>query len=371
MLWLISAVLNCLVLVSSVDVVAQTEFQADIRDAKGIVVQGSAQLDAQTARLKAADQRIDQISNSLQDLEFEIDQLENDRTLRTDRDAELAALIGESMSDLVWLIRATRDLEIKHPIELLLLPESIESIERITRYHQHMIQARVKLVSNLRTQLDNLDTNRQELQTTITNLRTRRTELTDEAQSLENERLRRRDVITHYRNLVSTNEQKLLSLERQQQALALAIANVPIETYSTNALSVKHTDSPRIDGTIWPVVGEIQNRFGEPRAEGQLSWEGIYFIADKGTTIHAVADGRVLFANWIQGLGNTMIIQHTDALVSFYGYADALFKNIGETIVAGDVIGVVGTSGGQPVEGLYFEIRQNNTPTDPIAWLEK
>jgi septal ring factor EnvC (AmiA/AmiB activator) len=119
----------------------------------------------------------------------------------------------------------------------------------------------------------------------------------------------------------------------------------------------------------WPVKGELTGRFGAQRADGVTSWRGVFIRAVSGAEVHAVAAGKVVFADWMRGFGNLVIIEHGDGYMTVYGNNEAVFKNTGDDVQAGDVVASVGTSGGQEESGLYFEIRYRGQPQDPARWV--
>ena len=85
--------------------------------------------------------------------------------------------------------------------------------------------------------------------------------------------------------------------------------------------------------------------------------------------MRAVADGRVVFADWLRGFGNLLIIDHGDAYLSLYGNNEALYKQVGDAIRGGEAVGAVGNSGGNAHSGLYFELRYQGRPLDPLDWV--
>ncbi len=119
----------------------------------------------------------------------------------------------------------------------------------------------------------------------------------------------------------------------------------------------------------WPVRGELTGHFGVPRMEGGATWRGIFIRAANGTEVHAVADGKVVFADWMRGFGNLIIVEHGDGYLTVYGNNESVFKSPGDDVSTGDVIASVGTSGGQEESGLYFEIRYRGQPQDPAKWV--
>ena len=102
--------------------------------------------------------------------------------------------------------------------------------------------------------------------------------------------------------------------------------------------------------------GVIANRFGGPRHEGG-AWKGLFIRAEAGSEIKAIASGQVVFADWMRGFGNLLIVDHGSQYLSIYGYSDSLLKQVGDNVRGGDTIASAGNSGGNPESGLYFELR--------------
>lgn len=119
----------------------------------------------------------------------------------------------------------------------------------------------------------------------------------------------------------------------------------------------------------FPVRGELVGRFGAPRAGGGTTWKGVFIRAASGEEVRAVAAGEVVFSDWLRGYGNLVIIDHGGNYLSVYGNNDALYKQVGDAIAGGEPIASVGASGGAPESGLYFEIRYQGRPLDPLQWV--
>ena len=118
-----------------------------------------------------------------------------------------------------------------------------------------------------------------------------------------------------------------------------------------------------------PVRGELMNRFGTPRAEGGTTWRGLFIRAINGAEVKAVAAGRVVFADWLRGFGNLIILDHGSGFMTVYGYNDSLLRRAGQNVSAGDTIAAAGSSGGNTESGLYFELRNQGQPVDPLKWV--
>ena len=124
----------------------------------------------------------------------------------------------------------------------------------------------------------------------------------------------------------------------------------------------------RLKGNLrLPARGTVAGRFGGSR-EGGGTWKGLFIRAGSGSDVKAVATGRVVFSEWMRGFGNLLIVDHGDAYLSIYGNNDSLLKQVGEAVKGGETIATVGNSGGNPESGLYFEIRHQGQPIDPMKW---
>ena len=121
----------------------------------------------------------------------------------------------------------------------------------------------------------------------------------------------------------------------------------------------------------WPIAGRLLHDFGQPRASGRLEWNGVVLAAPRGREVRAVYHGRVVFADWLAGMGLLVIVDHGEGFMTLYGYNETILKSAGEWVAPGDVIATVGDSGGQQQASLYFEIRQGTKPINPQAWITK
>jgi septal ring factor EnvC (AmiA/AmiB activator) len=117
-----------------------------------------------------------------------------------------------------------------------------------------------------------------------------------------------------------------------------------------------------------PIAGKIAARFGAKRGDGP-SWKGMFIKAPEGTDVRAVAGGRVVFANWMRGFGNLIIVDHGGEYLSIYGNNQTLLKHAGDAVKAGESIASAGNTGGNEESGLYFELRHLGKAFDPAGWI--
>ena len=117
-----------------------------------------------------------------------------------------------------------------------------------------------------------------------------------------------------------------------------------------------------------PVKGKIIHKFKSKRKDTGVAWKGLFIKAKEGSEVYAIASGKVVFSDWIKGFGNIIIIDHGKGYMSLYGNNSSLLKESNEIVNGGSVIAIVGNSGGNSTYGLYYELRKNSKPFDPLKW---
>ena len=118
-----------------------------------------------------------------------------------------------------------------------------------------------------------------------------------------------------------------------------------------------------------PVKGSIAGRFGSQRPEGGAVWKGIFIRAAEGAEVRAVAEGTVVFSDWLRGFGNLLVVDHGDDFLSVYGNNESLLAAVGASVKGGQSVATVGNSGGNPDSGLYFELRHRGQAFNPLKWV--
>ena len=123
-------------------------------------------------------------------------------------------------------------------------------------------------------------------------------------------------------------------------------------------------------GLRWPLRGTVMARFGTDRPEGGM-WRGVLIKAADGAPVQAVGGGTVVYANWLRGFGNLLILDHGEQYLSVYAYNQSLLKQVGDVVRAGDTVALAGSTGGQVNSALYFEIRHRGAAVDPLVFLSR
>ena len=117
-----------------------------------------------------------------------------------------------------------------------------------------------------------------------------------------------------------------------------------------------------------PVKGKVIYKYNAKRSDTGTRWKGLFIKTTEGSSVKSVASGQVVFSDWLRGFGNIIIIDHGKSYMSLYGNNDSLLKQKGEFIKGGEVIALSGNSGGNKYNGLYYELRHNGKPFNPLKW---
>ena len=291
--------------------------------------------------------------------------------------------------------------------KLLMNGQDPNQLTRNLHYYAYLAQARSALIASLQAGLARLDKLAQEQQQKQVQLDSIRQQRLAQRQQLEVQRQEKRRVIDKLGAQIQSQRKEIATLERNEkhltqivEALAKAAAkraaaekaaaarrkhHKPAHKRSQEAIQETPRSRPEtslpeaaITGTSFgrlkgrlelPVHGELVHRFGTPRERGGSLWKGLFFKARAGQPVHVVAAGRVVFANWLRGFGNLIIVDHGNGYMSLYSNNETLYKQVGDAVRAGETIAAVGNSGGDPDAGLYFELRYQSRAFDPMSWM--
>ena len=235
-------------------------------------------------------------------------------------------------------------------------------------YYSYIARQRHALMDAVRDKLAQLDETRLSME--------REEERLSEIQRDERERLKQISQAREERHLALADINKGIATQSDQ------ITRLQGEAESLEALVAELTrvlaDLPINDSTRfvdrkgqmnWPADGRLTRKFGQSKADGHLRWDGVLLAAGAGTEVRVVHHGRVVFSDWLSGMGLLVVVEHGDGYLTLYGHNQDVVSEVGEWVNPDSVIAHVGDSGGQATSGLYFAIRKNGQPVDPHSWI--
>lgn len=253
-------------------------------------------------------------------------------------------------------------------LKMLLNQQSPARFERMMAFYAFLNEARLEQIQKLHAleaQLIAVQTEVAQQRQTLT-----QTQQQQEQQRIElaNKRREQQQLVSRLEREQRSEQAQLDAMLRNEQELNDLLTALQ-EVMARQSFHL--TGLANLRGQLsWPVQGRIRYRFGEQRS-GQVRWRGIVLDAQAETEVKAVADGRVLYSDWLRGYGMVIVIDHGQGDMSLYGYNQALLKNVGEPVRRGETIALVGQSGGRSEPALYFEIRREGNPVNPEPFIRR
>lgn len=332
------------------DIEKRDRLGAELRD---------AELGLAGARRKLEEAREQRIQSESQLAQLMREQARRERELAAERET----LAGE--------LRAAYVNGREEQLKLLLNQEDPASFGRTLAWYGYFGRARAGRIQGIRDQLEHLALVREKIAAETERLRMLEARQQQELDALKAAQTRRTRAVASIESQIKSRggeitrlQNQARSLERLITELRKALEDVPV---------AKQAPFESLRGRLpWPVQsGKVLARFGQPRAGGSLRWQGMLVGTDRGARVRAPFAGRVVYADWLPGMGLMIVLDHGKGYMSLYGHNEELFRKVGEAVSAGDVIAAVGDSGGHNQPALYFEVRRGREPVNPENWLQR
>jgi septal ring factor EnvC (AmiA/AmiB activator) len=254
-------------------------------------------------------------------------------------------------------------------LKVLLNQGDPAALSRGLAYHRYVTRARTDQVRSITQELAVLEALRADAASEAMALQDLREQQLAARETLETNREHRQHALGEMHKRIDETGNRLDDLRNNERDLVELVRALERELALLPNGGDPRSPFAGVEGELrWPAGGEIRNAFGAPVEGSDLSWQGVLIEAPAGQAVHAVWGGRVVFADWLKGFGLLLIIDHGEAYMSLYGHNEALYKDVGEAVRAGEVVATVGSSGGRLEPGLYFEIRHQGVPQNPERW---
>ena len=326
--------------------------------------------DSAREELHAQERRINTLMRSLRDIDVRLQQqLREQKTLQLRAERERSSLSGQRQA-LETQIRAAYTMGQQPYLKLLLNQEHPAAAARVMTYYRYLNDARLQRIAELRATLgrvEQLETQIAAAARALTGIREARER---EREALETTRQRRAELLANLNAQVEDQSQEIVRLRADEQRLERLVKELKAALAAPElAFPGPNERFATLKGRLpLPVAGRIAARFGETKGVGDLRWRGVFVGGKEGQNVQAVSRGRVAYADWLKGFGLLLILDHGDGYMTLYGHNQSLHRKVGDWVEAGQPIAAVGNSGDAPSTGVYFEIRHNGTPHDPLQW---
>jgi septal ring factor EnvC (AmiA/AmiB activator) len=339
-----------------------------ISDLKSSMDRQAAERDRISGDLQAAEVLIAEQRNHLKDLERQRDFSEKKKAELEEKLANRQAELNVETEQLAAQVVAAYTSGEQERIKLLLNQHDPATLGRVLTYYRYMSEFRgnnIETVNGHIAELVDLQEQAAREETRLAGLaRARTAELTELNAAQEN----RQALLVSLKSRMAEEGSEIERLAAEEQDLARLIAELT-SILSDYPITSEEPFSKYKGRLTWPVAGNLLHDFGQPRSSSSVKWNGVVLAAPRGREVRSIYHGRVVFADWLAGMGLLVIVDHGEGFMSLYGYNETTLKSAGDWVAPGDVIATVGDSGGQQQTGLYFEVRQGTTPLNPRTWV--
>ncbi|MDX1676679.1 murein hydrolase activator EnvC family protein [Arsukibacterium sp.] len=371
-LWLL--VCYCLIGTSPVHGRQQAEQQQELEQVQQQIKTTERQLKKQQQQLNKAEQQLQQSDRALAKATSELRQTEQQlaqteqRTLQLDQQQQQLQLeLQQQQRQLAAQLKSAYSLGQHDYTRMLLNQQDAGKLERALTYYQYFNRARVSQLAEINKTVLQLEQIKQQLAEQQQQLHIMLAEQQQQQQQLQVVKAEQQTAVSQLQKLLKEQDNQLSYLRQNEVSLQNTIDK--LRALAERSLTLLGLTANK--GKLrWPLNGALLQSFGENRQGGMRS-RGILISGREGNPVQAIADGRVIYADWLKGYGWVIVLDHGEGFMSLYGHNQNILKQPGEQIIAGETIALVGMSGGQATAGLYFEIREKGDAVNPLSWLNK
>ncbi|PJL75788.1 peptidase M23 [Stenotrophomonas maltophilia] len=357
-------------------------------------------------QLREADEKVARTGRALAQTEAALREQGRALAEAEQRRSTLQGNLAQQHRELAGLLRAAYQLGNHAPLKLLLSQDTAADANRALAYHRYLQRERAQRITTLTADLKELEALQAQIAERKQKLQGTQQDQKQQAAALEADRRDRAKTVASLEERFKDQREKEQALGQDAKALETLLANLRAAAARAEAErraaarraaaekaaaeraarqaaaqgrpppptkvppAVASAPAPKVGGLGWPLSGNLLARYGGKLPDGRTS-SGVLIGAPAGSTVTAVADGTVVFSDWMTGYGMILIVDHGNGYMSLYAHNDTLLKDAGARVSRGDAVAKVGNSGGQGVTALYFELRRGGQPVNPDSWLQR
>lgn len=320
-------------------------------------------------QLKAIERNIGKVSQKIRSTDKEIRAKQSELASLRETRRQHQRRLGRENNILAEQLYTAYTLGREEKVKLLFSQQDVQLIQRNLVYYEYFSNARVDLIKSVEASIEGIIETEQRIRLASKELEKSQHILKAQKSDLDKDRKKRESIVASLEKQLKKQGGHLASLQDEAKQLQELIDSIQEIFDDAPEAEFLQQDFADMKGKLaWPVEGKVRKLFGSHKPQSDLKWQGIVIEAGSGEHVRAVSNGRVAFADWLRGMGNLIIIDHGNSYLSLYGHNESLFKAAGEWVESGEIIGSIGSSGGQQAPGLYFEIRKKGKPQNPTRW---
>ena len=346
------------------------EVRARISELKISMDKSAAARDQLTGELQEAEVVIASKRIRLQELERERDYSARKKDALDTQLAEREAELDEESAELASQVRTAYMSGSQERIKLLLNQRDPATLGRLMAYYGYLNDYRAENIDAVTAHIRELAEIRGQVAAEEARIAALARERYAELTELNTAQEERQALLASLREQLADEGREVERLAAQEEDLSRLIAELT-SILSDYPIRSEEPFSEHRGRLTWPVAGTLLHDFGQPRVSDSVRWNGVVLGAPRGREVRSVYHGRVVFADWLAGMGLLVVVDHGEGYMTLYGYNETLLKDTGDWVAPGDVIATVGDSGGQAAAALYFEIRRGTRPINPRQWVTR
>lgn len=328
------------------------------------------QRSSEEAALSDIQSDIDTLERQIEDNQQQIASLNAEQQSLSQQQADLMQQSESQRQQIAQALKAVYQSGHDSMIKVLLNQQDPARAGRMTHYFRTFHSQQLEQIAAWQVTIQQLENTASQLSETQTSLDVANQRLASQLGNLSARQTQRLTIIAELTQQMLTRDDELSALQDDRaelEALVEEINRIIEDIPSPEELMPFAGQRSQMP---WPLDGEVVARFGDRFASGQMRRQGIIIAGDAGNVVRAVHPGRIVFADWLRGSGHLILIDHGQGYMSVYSHQQSLSKQSGEWVNRGEAIGLSGHDAGNGQPGLYFEIRQQREPLDPLAWLQ-
>ena len=317
--------------------------------------------------LRDSERAISAASRALRDLQAESQKVSAEASAIAARRRLAERLLGERQQALGRMLAARQAGGAPDALRVVLSGDDPAAMARSLHYASYVARASAAMLADFRAALAEAERLAREAQVKRERLDALRAAGLANREKILAERRERRRVLEQVAGEVRKSRKEIKVLRADAARLARLVEEL------SRVLQPQARKEPfsKLRGRLsLPVRGELTGRFGAPRGAAGTEAKGVFIRAPEGQPVRAIAGGQVVYAEWMRGFGNLLILDHGEAYLSIYANNESLLKQVGDMVGPGESVATTGASGGNEETGLYFEMRHLGRAFDPLRWVK-